>query len=56
MRIIRYVIKDRFSFFDVTVAGLVVAAVFNDDYWFAAGVFVVGSCLSGFLTAATKAT
>lgn len=56
MRIIRYVLKDRFSLFDVAVAGLVVTAVANGVYWFAAGAFVVGAWLSGFLAAATKAT
>ena len=49
-------LKSRFSLFDVGVGGLVVAATMHHDYWFAIGIFVCGSWLSGFLSATSNDT
>ena len=54
MKFLRYTLKERFSLFDVAVAGFVVAAALNHDWIAAAVIFVAGAWLSGFLTAASK--
>lgn len=56
MKIARYFLKDRFSFFDVIASGLVVGAVMHGYYLTAAVIFVAGAWLSGLLVSATKAT